>query len=337
VWNPAVSVVVPTRGRPELVRRAVGSALCQTLRDIEVIVVVDGPDPHTRDALAGIDDSRLRLVELAERGGAPAARNAGVRHARGRWTALLDDDDEWLPAKLETQLALAGEAAGPPPPEPSEPAPSGRTPIVACRLFMRTPRADVVLPRRLPAPGEQLSEYLTVRRGLFHGEGFIQTSTILAPTDLFRRVPFTDGLRRMQELDWSLRCLAHDDVTLAYADEPLVVWHADENRPRISGEAPWRESLEWLRDSRTRVTPRAYAALAMSVVASMAATSRSPRVFAGLLREARTHGRPGLTDYVTFLQVWLVPTGLRRAVRDAVLGRRRAAGRASSREAAVTR
>jgi hypothetical protein len=62
----------------------------------------------------------------------------------------------------------------------------------------------------------------------------------------------------------------------------------------------------------------------MSVVASMAATSRSPRVFADLLRDARRHGKPGLTDYVTFLQVWLVPSGLRRAVRDAVLGRRRA-------------
>jgi glycosyltransferase involved in cell wall biosynthesis len=326
VYDPTVSVVIPTRGRPELVRRAVGSALTQTLRDIEVVVVVDGPDPGTRDALAAIDDPRLRLVELAQRGGAPAARNAGVEHARGRWTALLDDDDEWLPAKLETQLAVAG-AAG------------TATPIVACRLYMRTPRADVVLPRRLPETGEQMSEYLTVRRGLFHGEGFIQTSTILAPTELFRRVPFTDGVRRMQELDWSLRCLVHADVALVYADEPLVVWHADENRPRISGEAPWRESLEWLKDSRSRVTPRAYAALAMSVVASMAATSRSPRVFAGLLREARAHGRPGLTDYMTFLQVWLVPTGLRRAVRDAVLSRRRAGreARAADREAAVTR
>jgi glycosyltransferase involved in cell wall biosynthesis len=309
VVNPAVSVVIPTRGRPELVRRAVRSALDQTLRDIEVVVVVDGPDPDTGAALAAIDDPRLRVVELGQRGGAPAARNAGVAHARGRWTAMLDDDDEWLPAKLETQVALASTATAP---------------IVACRLYMRTPRADVVLPRRLPEPGEQMSEYLTVRRGLFHGEGFIQTSTILAPTELFRRVPFTDGLRRMQELDWSLRCLAHDGVELLYADEPLVVWHADENRSRISSEAPWRESLEWLRESRPRVTPRAYAALAMSVVASMAATSHSPRVFAGLLREARRNGRPGLTDYVTFLQVWLVPTGLRRAVRDAILSRRKA-------------
>jgi hypothetical protein len=55
----------------------------------------------------------------------------------------------------------------------------------------------------------------------------------------------------------------------------------------------------------------------------MAATTTDPRVFDSLLREARRHGRPGLLDYVTFLQVWLVPTGLRRRVRDVALSRRR--------------
>jgi len=60
-------------------------------------------------------------------------------------------------------------------------------PVVACRLVNRTPRAEFYMPRRLPAPGEPISEYLTVRHGLFHGDGFIQTSTILAPTELLRR------------------------------------------------------------------------------------------------------------------------------------------------------
>ena len=135
--------------------------------------------------------------------------------------------------------------------------------------------------------------------------------------------PFTDRLRRLQELDWTLRCMEHDGVGLVYAPEPLVVWYADENRQRISADSPWRESLEWLRDSRPRVTRRAYAALAMSVVSSMAAPTRDPRAFAVVLREAVRHGRPGVLDYLTFLQVWLLPTGLRRAVRDAILGRRR--------------
>ena len=312
VQRPEVSVVIPTRMRPELLPRAVRSALDQTLREIEVIVVVDGPDPSTREALADqLADSRLRLVQLETSGGAPNARNVGAQQATAEWTALLDDDDEWLPEKLATQLALARQAPY-------------QQPIVASRLLMRTPRAELVLPRRLPGPDEPVSEYLACRHGLFHGDGFIQTSTIMAPTELLRRTPFTPGLRRLQELDWTLRCLQQDGVGLVYVPDPLVVWYADENRPRVSFDSPWQQSFEWLKDSRSRVTPKAYAALAMSVVSSMAAPTHSPQVFFRVLGEAVRHGRPGLLDYLTFLQVWLVPTGLRRKVRDAVLSRRRA-------------
>src|ERR1044071_7690025 len=98
---PDVSVVIPTLRRPALVTRAVGSVLAQTIENIEVIVVVDGPDEDTRSALAAITDPRLRVIQLSTQGGAPHARNSGVAEARARWTALLDDDDEWLPRKLE--------------------------------------------------------------------------------------------------------------------------------------------------------------------------------------------------------------------------------------------
>ncbi|MEU8816654.1 glycosyltransferase family 2 protein [Actinoplanes sp. NPDC048796] len=309
--QPDVSVVIPTRNRPELAVRAVRSALGQTHHDLEVIVVIDGPDPLSAAALAAVDDDRLRVIELPESGKAPNARNQGVHHAYGRWVALLDDDDEWLPEKIETQLALAATS-------------KLASPIVATRMISRTPRADSVMPRRLPEPGEPLSEYLTVRRGLFYGDGFIQTSTIMAPTELLRRVPFTVGLRRQQELDWTLRALRHEDVELLYAPEALVLWHQDENRERISLQNPWEEQLEWLRASRELFTPRAYAAFTMSVLSSMAAPTRSTRVFREILTEAREHGRPGAIDYVTYLQIWALPPAVRHRLRDVVLGRKTA-------------
>lgn len=308
--DPEVSVVIPTRNRPELVLRAVRSALAQSVQNIEVVVVIDGPDRRTADALAAIGDPRVRVIELAEPAGAPHARNVGAAAARGRFTALLDDDDEWLPTKLAAQLDLARGARV-------------RWPIVVSRLVNRTPRADLVVPRRLPADGEPISEYLAVRRGLFHGDGFIQTSTIMAPTELLRRIPFAVGLRRLQELDWTLRALREDGTGLIMAAEPLVIWHTDEDRPRVSFDAPWQGQLAWLRASRDLFTPRAYAALTMSVISAMAASSHSPAVFWTLLREARGYGRPGWLDYVTFLQVWLVPPGLRRRLRDLILGRGR--------------
>jgi hypothetical protein len=191
-------------------------------------------------------------------------------------------------------------------------------------MISRSPRADNVMPRRLPAAGEPLSEYFTVRRGLFYGDGFIQTSTIMAPTSLARRVPFTVGLRRQQELDWTLRAVQQEDVELLYASEPLVLWHQDEDRERISLENPWAEQLEWLRANRSLFTPRAYSAFTMSVLSSMAAPTRSRQVFAELLREART-GRPGAIDYLTFLQIWTLPPSIRHTLRDKIVGRRTSA------------
>ena len=218
-----------------------------------------------------------------------------------------------MPGKLTVQLALARSA-----PMPS--------PVVASRLINKTPRAEFVMPRRLPEPGEPVCEYLTRRRGLFHGDGFIQTSTILAPTELLRRVPFTVGLRRQQELAWTVRATSQPDAGLLIAAEPLVLWHQDENRPRISLSSPWEAQLEWLRGIRPLITAPAYAAIVMSIISSMAAPTRSFRVFRLLLAEARRHGRPGALDYLTFVQIWLIPPQLRHRVRDRILGRHRAAG-----------
>ena len=318
---PDVSVVIPTCNRPQLATRAVQSVLAQTHGALEVVVVVDGPDEATETALAAVGDPRLRVIVLPTRGKAPNARNVGAREAAGHWTAFLDDDDEWLPGKLAVQLELAATATAP-------------SPVVATRLISRTPRSDTVMPRRLPAPGEPLSEYFTVRRGLFYGDGFIQTSTIMAPTELVRRVPFTVGLRRQQELDWTLRAIRHDDVELLYAAEPLVLWHQDEDRDRISLQNPWEEQLAWLRGNRELFTPRAYAAFTMSVLSSMAAPTRSRQVFGELLREARTHGRPGALDYLTFLQIWTIPPSVRRSLRDKIVGRRSAAAKPASAEVA---
>ncbi|MFC7528628.1 glycosyltransferase family 2 protein [Actinoplanes sp. GCM10030250] len=309
-----VSVVIPTCDRPQLAARAVRSALNQTHPVHEVIVVVDGPDAATVETLENIGDPRVRPVVLPERRKAPNARNVGALEARGHWTALLDDDDEWLPEKIAVQLNLATAA-------------NAKLPIVASRLINRTPRADSIMPRRLPGPGEPLSEYFTVRRGLFYGDGFIQTSTIMAPTELLRRVPFTVGLRRQQELDWTLRAIREADTELVYAAEPLVLWHQDEDRDRISLENPYEEQLAWLRANRDLFTARAYAAFALSVLSSMAAPTRQARHFRELLAEARGNGRPGALDYLTHAQIWALPPSVRHRLRDLIVGKHQPAGK----------
>ncbi len=94
--DPLFSVVVPTCGRSELLPLAVASVLRQTVADLEVLVVDDGAG--TTGTLP--DDPRVRVLSRSERGGAAAARNTGIRAARGRYLTFLDDDDELTADRL---------------------------------------------------------------------------------------------------------------------------------------------------------------------------------------------------------------------------------------------
>lgn len=110
--SPVVSVVVPTHDRPGRLRQAVASVLAQTFADFEIVVVDDGSTESAEEVLRELGDPRIRVFRHDRPEGAPRARNAGIRAARAEYLAFLDDDDEWLPQKLERQLAAF--AAAPP-------------------------------------------------------------------------------------------------------------------------------------------------------------------------------------------------------------------------------
>ncbi len=102
---PSVSVVVPTRDRPELLRRAVAAILGQTYPGpVQCVVVFDQSDPDLPWADPG-ERRRLKLVRNQRTAGLAGARNSGVLHAEGELVAFCDDDDEWLPDKLVRQVA----------------------------------------------------------------------------------------------------------------------------------------------------------------------------------------------------------------------------------------
>jgi glycosyltransferase involved in cell wall biosynthesis len=105
--SPLVSVVIPTRNRPDFLRAAVASILDQTLGDFEVLVVDDASTYETAEVLAALaaDDARLRVLTLPVQSGCNAARNCAFDHVRGRYVALLDDDDLALPERLAKSVA----------------------------------------------------------------------------------------------------------------------------------------------------------------------------------------------------------------------------------------
>ena len=100
-----VSVVIPTYNRAGVLPRALDSVLAQSAPAREIIVVDDGSSDDTVAMLAR-DYPTVRCLATDHRG-VSAARNTGVRASRGRWIALLDSDDLWLPDKLALQHAAA--------------------------------------------------------------------------------------------------------------------------------------------------------------------------------------------------------------------------------------
>jgi glycosyltransferase involved in cell wall biosynthesis len=101
--NPLVSVIIPAYNQGPMLVRAIESALSQTYPNVEIIVVNDGsPDPITTQTASQFE-GRIRYIER-ENGGVAAARNTGIEAARGELIALLDQDDVWLPHKLDAQV-----------------------------------------------------------------------------------------------------------------------------------------------------------------------------------------------------------------------------------------
>ncbi len=208
-----VSVVIPAYNRAGSIRAAIDSVLRQSVGDIEVLVVDDGSSDDTAGIAAATGDARVRVVRHARNRGAAAARNTVVAEARATLVAFQDSDDEWLPLKLEKQLALLGR--------------TDRPVAVYCgMLVVEGLSADREPGRRrarfdyIPDPGlsgvdgDILAQLL--RRS------FVSTQTLLAPRDVLRSIGgFDEELSALEDWDCAIRLARRGPVALA--DEPLVL------------------------------------------------------------------------------------------------------------------
>lgn len=303
--TPLVSVVIPTHGRPELVKRAVGSALDQTFLSLEVIVVIDGVDADTTNALSTIQDPRLHTICLAERVGGAEARNTGVRSSQGSWIAFLDDDDEWLPQKLEKQLAVARTLPG-------------EFVFVACRFIERSSNGDRLLPARSLRIDRSFSEFLFCRDGLFEGTGYVQTSTWLVSKKLATTIPFTTGLKRNQDVDWMIRAAALADTKIAILPEGLSLFYDEENaRNRVSRVADWQFHYNWAMSNRQYIAPTALAYFLSTICVEDAARQNASRAAIKQIFDAsRNSGKMTVKCFLFFCYYWLLPQDKRHRWRN---------------------
>lgn len=268
--HPTVSVVVPTRDRPELLRAAVAAIAAQDYPGrVETLVVYDHADPADPDPSLARDDPHrpVRVLTNARTPGLAGARNTGACAADGALVAFCDDDDAWDPGKLTAQYAVLA----------ADPA----VELVACGIRVRYD--DHTVPRTLAADRVPLAALLRSRLTELHPSTF-----------LVRRDALHHGIGLVDEqipgsyaedYEFLLRAAQRGPVANVPTAYVTVHWHAQSYFTRR-----WRtiaEALEWLlaRYPEFATDRRGYARVAGQIAfAHAAAGARGP----GLRAVART-------------------------------------------------
>jgi|GEM_PF-362077 len=247
-----VSVVIPTYNRTEkllkeyLINRCLESVYNQTYKNIEIIVVIDGTSKLAENLLKKEmkDHPNLSYYTYGERVGAATTRNFGIDKAKGKWIALLDDDDEWVPEKIEKQYEFI----------------RGNVNIITfCSMKFK----NKIIPRIAYRNQMTIDQYIMCRRMGRH-IGTVQTSTIFCAKEVYKKVMFTDKLKKHQDWDWIIQ--AQEEFPIIHLELPLSVYHIDET-PSMSNKNMWNYSLNWIENIKDRIQKNSYDSFILEYVA----------------------------------------------------------------------
>ena len=232
-----VSVIIPLYNRREAVLAAAKSALEQDYENIEVLVIDDGSlDNSLENLRESISDSRLRTFRQHNQG-ACAARNYGIELAHGKYVALLDSDDIFLPGHIRQSINAIESAASPC--------------VVYGRIIVDRGGGKTFLkPPRGIRNDEEMSEYLLC------DQGFIQTSTVVLTREMAMSVKYDPRLLFGQDTDFAIR-LAYAGAKFVMLPTPQAIW-SDQSVPgRVSSSLDPYARLKWLDRLNGMITPKA--------------------------------------------------------------------------------
>jgi len=199
--TPQVSVIIPVFNSAKTVTRALDSVVGQTFADLEVIVVDDGSTDQGAQLAEQAGIEGLTVIRHPENRGAAAARNTGIKAARGNWIAFLDSDDSWKPEKLARQIAAL-----------AMPANAG---CRACATGYILHKHGQALTVRLNLSPDRF------RHDILFGCTISPGTTLLVDQRVFEDVGlFDEKLRRLEDWDWLLRFSRCYDILIL--PEPLA-------------------------------------------------------------------------------------------------------------------
>jgi len=280
--TPLFSVIIPVFNRADVLERAIRSVLEQTCQDFEIVVVDDGSRDHPEEVAKSLGDPRIRILHQQNRGGA-AARNHGFDVAQGRFVALLDSDDQFLPHHLENMRALLENTTD--------------TVGYARMIVDRGNGVTMLKPPRAIRPDEHMGTYLLCDRG------FVPTITLALSTETARRVRY-GGWRPAEDTDFALRLFVAG-CKFQMVDEPGAVWNDVYDPKRTSAGRRGHDLIPWIEKMKPDIPRRAYYGGFGWAIAKGAVVERPWHAFYYYLR-AVLHGcyKPRLA-LIIFLQIFL--------------------------------
>ena len=206
--SPLVSVVIPTYNRADVLPRAIRSVIRQTFTDFELIIIDDGSQDRTREVVKEFTDPRIRYIRQ-ENQGANAARNHGIRKAKGRYISFLDSDDEFHENNLQRVIETLEN--------------HGSNCIGAYTSYRRLRDGEVT---HISSADKRKVTFDDIRKENTIG-GF---SAITFRASVFQKVGYLDEqLQSAQDYDIYLRSLQEGGYIIGIA-EVLADQHLDEHR-----------------------------------------------------------------------------------------------------------
>ena len=202
---PTVSVVIPTYNRADVIERSIKSIQDQTYQDFEIMLVDDASTDNTDEVVRRIQDERIRYIKLEKNSGPSHSRNVGIKESQGKYIAFLDDDDEWLPDKLEAQVSLFDDT-------------NNRVGAVYSAFWriQKNKRVYIPSPKIKKKEGDILKNVLE--------RYMIGTPAIIVRKDVLDEVGYFDvALQAL--VDWDLWIRIARSYHFRFVDRPLTVSH----------------------------------------------------------------------------------------------------------------
>lgn len=295
--RPFFSVVIPLYNRRNMIAQTLSSVLTQTYDSFEIVLVDDGSKDHPEEVIAELNEQRIRLIRQENAGGS-AARNRGIDEARGTYIAFLDSDDAFLPNHLANMKALVDGTENT----------VAYSPIIVDRGNGKT----FIKPPRAIGKDEAMADYLMRDRG------FVQTSGLVVPTEVARKVRYRLGLPFGQDTDFAIR-LHLAGCGFVMSQQASVIWNDVFDPARVSSARKGHRVIDWLEEMKPLISNKAYLGYRGWHVAKGIAPQK-PLLAIYYYFQALFKGcyRPKLAVAV-LLQI-ILPTTLYRNVADRIVG-----------------